>query len=115
MAGLPQGRQRVLATAMWRIKIFADLAAATIPRHFRGSPIELWWQDESSIRHPKALRALKSLVHSARVGLQGTLTHIWAKRCSRATAATVAYIFGAVCPARGTSAALVLPTKLLKP
>jgi transposase len=56
----------------------------------------LWWQDE------------------ARVGQQGTLTRLWAKRGSRPPAPRDcrydwAYIFGAVCPARGAGAALVLP------
>ncbi len=70
--------------------------AAAIPEHARDKPIELWWQDE------------------ARVGQQGTLTRLWAERGSRPPASRDcrydwAYIFGAVCPARGTGAALVLP------
>ena len=45
---------------------------------------------------------------------QGTLTRLWAQRGSRPPAPrdcrySWAYIFGAVCPARGTGAALVLP------
>jgi hypothetical protein len=72
------------------------LVAAAIPEHARDKPIELWWQDE------------------ARVGQQGTLTRLWAQRGSRPPAPRDcrydwAYIFGAVCPARGTGAALVLP------
>jgi hypothetical protein len=72
------------------------LVAAAIPEHARGKPVELWWQDE------------------ARVGQQGTLTRLWAERGSRPPAPRDcrydwAYIFGAVCPARGTGAALVLP------
>jgi len=56
----------------------------------------LWWQDE------------------ARVGQQGSLTYVWAERGSRPRAPRDqrydwAYIFGAVCPARGVGAALVLP------
>jgi transposase len=48
------------------------------------------------------------------VGQQGTLTYAWADKGSRPPAPrdcryTSAYIFGAVCPARGTGAALVLP------
>lgn len=67
-----------------------------IPEHARNKPIELWWQDE------------------ARVGQQGTLTRVWAERGSRPPAPRDcrydwAYIFGAVCPARDTGAALVLP------
>ena len=61
-----------------------------------GTPIEVWWQDE------------------ARVGQQGTLTRVWAKRGSRPRAVrdrryTWAYLFGAVCPGRGVGAAAVLP------
>lgn len=56
----------------------------------------MWWQDE------------------ARVGQQGTLTRVWAKRGSRPAAPrdcrySWAYIFGAVCPARGAGAGLILP------
>src|ERR1700674_5265007 len=69
---------------------------ASIPQHARGQPIEVWWQDE------------------ARVGQQGTLTRIWAERGTRPPAPRDqrydwAYLFGAVCPARGAAAALVLP------
>ena len=50
----------------------------------------------------------------ARVGQQGTLTRIWAARGTRPRAPrdtrhTWAYIFGAVCPERGATAALVIP------
>jgi len=59
-------------------------------------PVEIWFQDE------------------ARVGQQGTLTRIWAKRGTRPRIRrdrrfTWAYLFGAICPARGTGAALVMP------
>ena len=52
---------------------------------------------------------------NARVGQQGTLTRIWARRGTRPramrdTRTQWAYSFGAVCPARGTAAGLVLPT-----
>jgi transposase len=58
--------------------------------------LEIWFQDE------------------ARIGQQGTLTRLWAKRGSRPRAPRDlrhewAYIFGAVCPARRATAALVLP------
>ena len=48
------------------------------------------------------------------MGQQGTLTRIWAKRGSRPRIKrdrrfTWAYLFGAICPARGTGAALVMP------
>jgi len=77
-------------------KNFADLVAAAIPAAAQGKPIELWWQDE------------------ARIGQQGSLTRIWGERGSRPTAPRDqrykwAYLFGAVCPARGVGAGLVLP------
>ena len=51
----------------------------------------------------------------ARVGQQGTLTRVWARRGTRPraprdTRCQWASIFGAVCPARGAAAGLVLPT-----
>ncbi len=50
----------------------------------------------------------------ARVGQQATLTRVWASRGTRPRALrdhrrTLAYLFGAVCPERGTGAAVVLP------
>ena len=50
----------------------------------------------------------------ARVGQQGTLTRVWAKRgcrprAPRDTRNERACLFGAVCPGRGTAAGLVLP------
>lgn len=62
-----------------------------------GRAIEVWFQDE------------------ARVGQQGTLTRIWARRGSRPRAMrdrrfNWAYLFGAICPSRGVGAAVVLPT-----
>jgi hypothetical protein len=50
----------------------------------------------------------------ARVGQQGSLSRIWAERGSRPTAPRDqryrwSYLFGAVCPARGVGAGLVLP------
>ena len=56
----------------------------------------MWFQDE------------------ARVGQQGTLTRVWAKRGTRPRAPRDtryqwAYIFGAVCPGRGVAAGLVMP------
>ena len=75
----------------------AGLVTAALPATARDRPIEVWWQDE------------------ARVGQQGTLTRVWAERGSRPPAPrdqryTWAYLFGAVCPARGIGAGLVLPT-----
>ena len=56
----------------------------------------MWWQDE------------------ARVGQQGTLTRVWARRGSRPAAPrdqryAWAYLFGAICPARNAGCGLVLP------
>ncbi|MDB5383215.1 MAG: family transposase [Rhodospirillales bacterium] len=77
-------------------KTFAALVAAAIPERAPGKPIELWWQDE------------------ARVGQQGTLTPVWADKGSRPAAPRDqryrwAFLFGAVCPARGIGAGRVLP------
>jgi transposase len=78
-------------------KDFPQLAAAAIPEQARDKPVEIWWQDE------------------ARVGQQGTLTRIWAKCGTRPRAVcdhrfTSAYLFGAVCPDRGTGAAMIMPS-----
>ena len=77
-------------------KKFAELVQAVIPISEKFRPIEFWWQDE------------------ARIGQQGTLTRIWARRGSRPRAVrdhrfTWAYLFGATCPARGVGAAIVMP------
>ncbi len=70
--------------------------AAVLPEHARSKPLEVWVQDE------------------ARVGEIGTLTYIWAEKGTRPRALRdqrheYAYIFGAVCPARGIGAALIMP------
>ena len=51
---------------------------------------------------------------NARVGQQGTLTRVWARRGTRPRAPRDtryqwAYLFGAVCPARSVAAGLILP------
>lgn len=61
-----------------------------------GKPIEIWFQDE------------------ARVGQKNKITRRWARRGTRPRAphdqrTKWAYIFGAICPARGKGAALVMP------
>jgi hypothetical protein len=67
-----------------------------LPERAQGKSIEIWFQDE------------------ARVGQQGTLTRIWARRGTRPRGLrdrryAWAYLFGAVCPERAIGAALVLP------
>ncbi|WP_279604341.1 IS630 family transposase [Methylobacterium sp. J-070] len=69
----------------------AEIAQAT-----GGKPIEIWFSDE------------------ARVGQKNTITRRWAKRGTRPSApkdqrTASAYIFGAICPARGAGAGLVMP------
>lgn len=61
-----------------------------------GKPIEVWFQDE------------------ARVGQKGGHTYIWAPVGSRPTMVRdnrhdSAYLYGAICPARGVGAAIILP------
>jgi len=60
------------------------------------TPIEVWFQDE------------------ARVGQQGSLTYIWAPIGScplmvRDNRHDSAYLFGAICPARGVGAGIIMP------
>lgn len=74
-----------------------NLAKKALSARASGKEIEIWFQDE------------------ARVGQQGTLTRVWARRGTRPRARcdrrfTWTYLFGAICPARGVGAALVLPT-----
>ena len=61
-----------------------------------GVEIEIWWQDE------------------ARIGQKNKLTRRWARRGTRPRAphdqrTKWAYIFGAICPAKGKGAGLVMP------
>jgi hypothetical protein len=70
--------------------LLADIAAAS------GKPLELWFQDE------------------ARIGQKNKITRCWAERGTRPFAlkdqrTASAYIFGAICPALGKAAGLVLP------
>ena len=69
---------------------------AALPPEAQGKPIEVWFQDE------------------ARVGQQGSLTYVWAERGTRPAVPRdnrhhSVWLFGAVCPARGAAAGLVLP------
>jgi hypothetical protein len=66
-----------------------------LPEDARAKPIEVWFADE------------------ARMGQQGTLTRIWARKGTRPRAPrdcryAWAYLFGAVCPERGVGAGLVM-------
>ena len=61
-----------------------------------GRPIELWFQDE------------------ARVGQKGTLGYVWAAVGSRPPMVRdnrhdSVHLFGAICPARGIGAAIIMP------
>ena len=67
------------------------LLPSPFPRSGRGSQIELWWQDEARIGQP----------HTP-MGRRGTRP-----RAPRRT--EWAYIFGAICPAKGKGAGLVMP------
>src|SRR5205085_4550067 len=94
--GAPEAPQGGRGGAGGLQKGFAALVAAAPPEHARGKPIEIWFRDE------------------ARVGRQGTLTRVWARRGTRPRAPrdrrhTWAYLFGAVRPERAVGAALVLP------
>ena len=69
---------------------------AEIAQGVGGKPIEVWFADE------------------ARVGQKNTISRRWARRGTRRWApkdqrTASAYIFGAICPAKGTGAGLVMP------
>ena len=69
---------------------------AHLPARARGRTIEIWFQDE------------------ARIGQKNGLVRQWAKRGTRPRQPAdqryeSVYLFGAICPARGTGAALALP------
>jgi transposase len=77
-------------------KNFATVLAEIAAREAVGKPIEIWFQDE------------------ARIGQKNKITRRWARRGTRPSAphdqrTCSAYIFGAICPAEGKGAALVLP------
>src|SRR5205823_6740764 len=78
------------------LKNFLALVEETAAKGAPGKPIEIWFQDE------------------ARIGQKNKLTRRWAKRGTRRSAphdqrTSSAYIFGAICPAQGIAAGLVLP------
>jgi hypothetical protein len=69
---------------------------AAITEAAGGKRIEVWFEDE------------------ARVGQKNGITRRWARRGTRPVAAqdqrtASAYIFGAICPAEGKAAAIVVP------
>ena len=85
-------------SAMARFETDASAAVAQGQRRelLAEVPIELWWQDE------------------ARVGQKNPITRRWARRGTRPRAprdqrTKWAYIFGAICPAKGKAAGLVMP------
>jgi hypothetical protein len=72
------------------------LITDALPASATGKPVEIWFSDE------------------ARVGQKGTLTYVWAPVGSRPAMARdhrhdSAYLFGAICPARGCGAAVIMP------
>ena len=86
--------QNELAVEAFKKNFPAELAKirARLPK---GVEIELWWQDE------------------ARIGQKNKLTRRWARRGTRPRAprdqrTEWAYIFGAICPAKGKGAGLVI-------
>ena len=77
-------------------KNFAESLDEIAERDAAGKPIEIWFQDE------------------ARIGQKNKITRRWARRGTRPSAphdqrTRSTYIFGAICPARGTGAGLILP------
>ena len=77
-------------------KNFPAVIASLHARIGPAVPLDIWWQDE------------------ARVGQKNKITQRWAKQGTRPVApkdqgTKSAWIFGAICPARGVGAALVLP------
>ncbi len=67
-----------------------------MPASAAGQPIEIWFQDE------------------ARIGQKGSISYVWAPVGSRPPMVRdnrhdSAYLFGAICPARGVGAAIIMP------
>src|SRR5260370_29912259 len=92
-ASCPGGRRRGGVQ-----KTFAASLDEIAQRDAAGKPIEIWFQDE------------------ARIGQKNKITRRWARRGTRPSAprdqrTRSTYIFGAICPARGTGAGLVLPRR----
>jgi hypothetical protein len=79
-----------------RLLTFSSLVKAALLGTTAATQIEIWFQDE------------------ARVGQKGTHAYIWAPIGSRPLMVRdnrhdSAYIFGAICPARGVGAAMIMP------
>jgi transposase len=79
------------------LKNFANLVQATLPEHIKLEDVEIWFQDET------------------RVGQQGSLSRVWhycgqRPRLVKQQQFLASYIFGAICPEKGSSAGLILPT-----
>jgi len=77
-------------------KNFAESLDQITRREAVGKPVEIWFQNE------------------ARIGQKNKITRRWARRGTRPSAphdqrTRSTYIFGAICPAQGTAAGLVLP------
>ena len=88
--------QDTAALEDFKKKGFATAVAKLRARLLQGTVIEIWFQDE------------------ARVGQKNKITRRWAKRGTRPSAphdqrTSSSYIFGAICPALGKAAGLVLP------
>ena len=77
-------------------KNFANALSAHVANLPKGTPLEIWFQDE------------------ARFGQKNGQVRIWARKGTRPRLPVDqrygnTYLFGAICPKRGTGAALVLP------
>lgn len=76
----------------------------------RGTPVEIWWQDEARVGQSEPdQKTIQWIVFPA-----NGITRRWARRGTRPSApkdqrTNSAYIYGAICPAEGKGAALVLP------
>ncbi len=72
------------------------MVADKLPATAAGKPIEIWFQDE------------------ARVGQKGSIAYVWAPIGTRPARVRdnrhdSVHLFGAICPARGTGAAIIMP------
>lgn len=74
------------------------------------TPIEIWWQDEARIgQSERDQKTIRRIVFPA-----NKRTRRWARKGTRPVAphdqrTKSTYLFGAICPARGVGAGLVLP------